>query len=144
MKISLTLLAVTLASTANGFMVTPPSVSRKSVIVNDSRKAQKVVSRTKWLEKRGGVAQAPAAGSAAGLMTNEKGLEYVKLVHPDTGATSEVYLYGGVVTSYVADGTEVGKKKDTRKTRRLKRNFFLTFCAFALWYISSLPSDPMP
>eukprot|EP00957_Ditylum_brightwellii_P074788 5683483-Ditylum_brightwellii.AAC.1 len=40
-------------------------------------------------------------------MTNADGLEYVKLVHPDTGATSEVYLLGGVVTSYVdGDGQE--------------------------------------
>jgi glucose-6-phosphate 1-epimerase len=44
--------------------------------------------------------------TAAGLFTNEEGLEYVKLVHPDNGASSEIYLYGGVVTSYQADGTE--------------------------------------
>lgn len=39
-------------------------------------------------------------------MTNDEGLEYVKLVHPETGASSEIYLYGGVVTSYIADGVE--------------------------------------
>jgi len=39
-------------------------------------------------------------------MTNDEGLEYVKLVHPETGATSDVYLFGGVVTSYVVDGVE--------------------------------------
>lgn len=108
MKISLTLLAATLASSATAFMVTPPSVSRKNVVVNGSRKADKIASRTKWVEKRGGMAEAGAESSAAGLMTNEHGLEFVKLVHPDTGATSEVYLYGGVVTSYVdGEGTEV-------------------------------------
>jgi len=39
-------------------------------------------------------------------MTNDDGLEYVKLIHPDTGASSEIYLLGGVVTSYVVDGTD--------------------------------------
>jgi len=39
-------------------------------------------------------------------MKNDSGLEYVKLVHP-TGSSSEVYLYGGVVTSYIdAQGVE--------------------------------------
>ena len=59
-------------------------------------------------QARGMVDVEPSDDSAvaAGLMTNEHGLEYVKLVHPDTGASSDVYLYGGVVTSYVADGVE--------------------------------------
>jgi glucose-6-phosphate 1-epimerase len=39
-------------------------------------------------------------------MTNDEGLEFVRLVNPDTGASSEVYLFGGVVTSYKADGVE--------------------------------------
>lgn len=116
MKISATLLLASLASTATGFMVTPPSVSRKSVVVHDSRKRQKVASRTKWIESRGGEAEA-ASESAAGLMTNEHGLEYVKLVHPDTGATSEVYLYGGVVTSYVdGEGQEFIAVRPDAKT----------------------------
>lgn len=52
-------------------------------------------------------AEAPLMDApTAGLMKNADGLEYVKLVHPDTGATSEIYLYGGVVTSYVSDGVE--------------------------------------
>jgi glucose-6-phosphate 1-epimerase len=65
---------------------------------------------TKKLEGRGvatvGVAgsgegtAAAAATTAAGLQTNSEGLEYVQLVHPDTGATSQIYLLGGVVTSY--------------------------------------------
>jgi len=38
----------------------------------------------------------------AGLMKNDEGLEYVKLVHPD-GPSSEIYLFGGVVTSYKDD-----------------------------------------
>lgn len=58
--------------------------------------------RTAWFEGR-----APAeATTSAGLMTNEDGLEFVKLVN-SAGASSEVYLFGGVVTSYVdAEGTE--------------------------------------
>lgn len=118
MKISLTLLMASLASTATGFMVTPPSVSRKSVVVNDSRKKQKIASRSKWIESRGGSAEAPAEGGAsAGLMKNEHGLEFVKLVHPDTGATSEVYLFGGVVTSYVdGEGTEFVAVRPDAKT----------------------------
>ena len=36
-----------------------------------------------------------------------KAFEFVKLVHPDTGASSEIYLFGGVVTSYKdGEGTE--------------------------------------
>lgn len=52
---------------------------------------------------------AAAAGTpkiTAGLQTSKDGLQYVQLVH-GSGATSQVYLYGGVVTSYKdADGTE--------------------------------------
>jgi hypothetical protein len=118
MKISLSLLFASLASTS-AFVVQPPSFTRASVKVFDSRKRQKIASRTKWVESRGGAAEASAAEgtatSSAGLMTNEHGLKYVKLVHPDTGATSEVYLYGGVVTSYVdGDGTEVSASNVSR------------------------------
>jgi glucose-6-phosphate 1-epimerase len=38
----------------------------------------------------------------AGVQTNEHGLEYVQLVHPESGATSQVYLMGAVVTSYMS------------------------------------------
>lgn len=72
----------------------------------DSRHRQKVEQRTAWLEKRGGMATTTTSDTA-GLFTNEQGLDYVKLVHPDSGAASEIYLYGGVVTSYTdGDGTE--------------------------------------
>eukprot|EP00977_Amphora_coffeiformis_P021314 scaffold9178_cov176-Amphora_coffeaeformis.AAC.10 len=105
-----------LAATTSAFTVQTPS-SRSAVASSssttalfDSRRRQKVASRTAWLESRGAgdsaVAGKPAA-AGAGLMKNDQGLEYVKLVHPDTGASSEIYLYGGVVTSYVdGDGTE--------------------------------------
>jgi hypothetical protein len=70
----------------------------------DSRQRQKVATRTKWLENRG----APSGGSTApaALKTNADGVEYIQLVHPDTGATADVYPYGGVVTSYVVDGVD--------------------------------------
>lgn len=95
-----------LAVSASAFTVqTTPS--RPDTALFDSRSRQKIAARTAWLEARGvsdtAVMDEPAA---AGLMTNAEGLEYVKLVHP-SGASSEVYLYGGVVTSYQdKDGTE--------------------------------------
>lgn len=103
----LALASILLASTS-AFTFVPKqqhAVSRASTALNASRAAQKAASRRKWSESRGGVAAEEAA--TAGLMTNDEGLEYVKLVHPETGATSDVYLFGGVVTSYVADGVEV-------------------------------------
>ncbi|CAB9514532.1 aldose 1-epimerase [Seminavis robusta] len=118
MKISLSLLLVSLASTG-AFVVQPQprSSTSSNVVLQASRKAQKIASRTKWVEARGGMTEAPSDSAAAGLMTNEHGLEYVKLVHPDTGATSEVYLYGGVVTSYVdGDGTEFIAVRPDAKT----------------------------
>lgn len=102
-----------LAPLASAFTVQTPSSrsAASSTALFDSRKRQKIASRTKWLESRDGVVEAPTAeggATSAGLMKNENGLEYVKLVHPDTGASSEVYLYGGVVTSYKdGEGTEV-------------------------------------
>lgn len=115
MKFTVSFLLATLASTS-AFVVQPPSsASRSGVAVFASRNKAKIASRTKWVESRGGAAEASSEGgaaSAAGLMTNEHGLEYVKLVHPDTGASSEIYLFGGVVTSYVdGDGTEVSNQR---------------------------------
>jgi glucose-6-phosphate 1-epimerase len=60
--------------------------------------------RSLWAESPS--MSAAAVETTAGLKKNADGLEYVKLVHPDTGATSEIYLFGGVVTSYVSDGVE--------------------------------------
>lgn len=115
MKFTVSFLLATLASTS-AFVVRPPfSASRSGVAVFASRNKAKIASRTKWVESRGGAAETSSEGgaaSAAGLMTNEHGLEYVKLVHPDTGASSEIYLFGGVVTSYVdGDGTEVSNQR---------------------------------
>ena len=95
---------------SSAFVVqTPGSVGRTNVVLGASRAAQKKASRTKWLEARGfagGVAEAVEVAEA-GLMTNDEGLEYVKLVNPESGASSEIYLYGGVVTSFKdGEGTE--------------------------------------
>ena len=118
MKLSLALLSAT-AFTASAFTV--PSVSNAPIAfarthgessniiaMEASKAALKKKSREVWAEARGYAdgEVIDEATSEAGLMTNEAGLEYVKLVHPETGASSEIYLYGGVVTSYVADGVE--------------------------------------
>jgi glucose-6-phosphate 1-epimerase len=111
MKLSLALIAayaVTVSGFSSGvpiFGVTKSSSSTSALF--DSRKRQKIASRTEWAEKRGYGENGPASvAEKAGLMTNEEGLEYVKLVHPD-GASSEIYLFGGDVTSYKdAEGVE--------------------------------------
>jgi len=52
--------------------------------------------------------------AAAGLMTNESGLEYVRLANGDS--TSDIYLFGGVVTSYVKEGVEYIAVRPDAKT----------------------------
>uniref|UniRef100_A0A7S1Z1Q5 glucose-6-phosphate 1-epimerase n=1 Tax=Trieres chinensis TaxID=1514140 RepID=A0A7S1Z1Q5_TRICV len=112
MKLSLALLAATALTGASAFSFSssPQVAFRPSATsLSASKNRLKIASRTQWAESRGysDGAAAAAADVKAGLMTNDEGLEYVKLVHPDTGATSEVYLYGGVVTSYIdGEGTE--------------------------------------
>jgi len=111
MKLTLALLSASLMG-ASAFTATTPSsmaFTRSLVSLNGSRASDKALSRKKWAEERGYGTEAVAEESdapAAGLMTNDEGLEFVRLVNPDTGASSEVYLFGGVVTSYKADGVE--------------------------------------
>jgi len=121
MKLALALLAASTTSVA-GFGVAPAAFTlartannnaRFSVVLQASKNKQKIASRTKWAASRGYGQDGPvgeaegAATAAAGLTKNADGLEYVTLVHPETGASSEIYLLGGVVTSYKdADGTE--------------------------------------
>ena len=106
-----TIAAAATLSVASGFTVRPSanSVAQSTTFLEASRHAAKKASRAAWAESRGisgGAAVAEAAGAEAGLMKNADGLEFVRLVAP-SGATSEVYLYGGVVTSYKdAEGTE--------------------------------------
>ena len=99
---------LSLTTGASAFMVAPSS-NAPSTALFGSRRADKVASRTAWVEEKfgGETAVAESSAAAAGLFTNDGGLEYVKLVHPETGASSEIYLYGGCVTSYVdGEGTE--------------------------------------
>jgi glucose-6-phosphate 1-epimerase len=109
MKFSLaSVVAASCLTFSSAFFVQPPaSVGRTSVVLEASRAAQKKASRGKWLEARGMADGATATEVGSGLMTNDGGLEYVKLVHPDSGASAEVYLFGGVVTSFKdGEGTE--------------------------------------
>eukprot|EP00986_Skeletonema_menzelii_P018245 scaffold26596_cov143-Skeletonema_menzelii.AAC.3 len=109
MKLSLALLASAFAATsAFSPAATKVSVTRSSSSLDASRNRDKVASRSKWAESRGygTVAEAEAeAESATGLMTNDEGLEYVRLANA-AGDTSDIYLYGGVVTSYKVGGQE--------------------------------------
>lgn len=107
MKFSLA--AITFSSllySTSAFHIQAPSKS-SSLVLNASKAAKKKESRTKWLEARGHSDNVKNLSSEAGMMKNAEGLEYVKLVHPKSGASAEVYLYGGVVTSYKdGEGTE--------------------------------------
>jgi len=42
----------------------------------------------------------------AGLVKNEHGLEFVRIVSDDHKSYSDIYLYGGCVTSYVVEGVD--------------------------------------
>jgi glucose-6-phosphate 1-epimerase len=105
----------TCISTASAFAFTAKPTfhvtSQSSSALFDSRSRQKIALRSQWIKSRGlsdtSSTASDSGTSGAGLMKNEHGLEYVKLVDSKTGATSEVYLFGGVVTSYKdGDGTE--------------------------------------
>lgn len=95
------------SSLGHSFHVQPKSKAPlSSVVLDASRKRDKIASRTKWAAERGydgsGVESAPAVG----LLKNDEGLEYVRLLS-GSGASAEVFLFGGVVTSYKdSDGTE--------------------------------------
>ena len=105
MKLSLSVLAATAVS-ANAFSASTRGFSRSSVALQASRNRDKIASRTKWAETRGyGAATADAGSATAGLMTNDEGLEYVRLAN-EKGDTSDIYLFGGVVTSYVTGGID--------------------------------------
>ena len=108
MKLSLTVLAAALAS-ANAFSASPvapgAAFSRSSVALEASRNKVKIASRSKWAAARGYGEAAATDDASAGLMKNDDGLEYVRLSNA-AGDTSDIYLFGGVVTSYVAGGQE--------------------------------------
>lgn len=106
LSIPLTLLSATTAvafspsTTARAF-VTKSAGSSTAVLA--SRNAEKIASRTAWAESRG-ISSDSESPADSGILTNDKGLEYVKLTKGDS--TADVYLYGGVVTSYIKEGVE--------------------------------------
>ena len=108
MKLSIPSLA--LLSTASAFSISPAFLPTTSTFSSStslfaSKNKSKIASRSKWAESRGIAASVVEESAASsGLMTNDGGLEYVKLVKGDSSA--DIYLYGGVVTSYIKEGIE--------------------------------------
>jgi glucose-6-phosphate 1-epimerase len=106
------------AATASAFSTAPLAfknshlaslaATRPSLVVLDaSRNREKIASRSKWCASRGiATVVEEASPQLAGTFTSDEGLEYVRLVHPETGSASTVFLFGGVVTSYVHGGVE--------------------------------------
>jgi glucose-6-phosphate 1-epimerase len=71
-----------------------------------SRQRQKQASRKAWLSQRGLDATTTAeSSSVVSLSKNADGLEYVTLRNSN-GHSATIYLYGGVVTSYIVDSIE--------------------------------------
>mmetsp|Transcript_11567 Transcript_11567/g.21621 ORF Transcript_11567/g.21621 Transcript_11567/m.21621 type:complete len:349 (-) Transcript_11567:43-1089(-) len=118
MKLSLGLTLLSAATSALAFSSlstnSPTFISHQTTSSSSSsalfasRNKQKIVSRTNWAEARGIASKTPSASAADvtsdNVLTNDQGLQYVKLTSGNSSA--EVYLYGGVVTSYVQDGVE--------------------------------------
>jgi glucose-6-phosphate 1-epimerase len=107
MKLSITLallsatsaLAFSPAAHSKAFVAKAPS----STSLFASRAATKAKSRGEWAEKRG-MTTATDEDGASNILKNDEGLEYVKLTNGNSSA--EIYLLGGVVTSYVKDDVE--------------------------------------
>jgi len=78
-------------------------ISASSTILEASKNKSKLASRGKWAESRG-IGKDAASGADEGVLTGEEGLKYVKLTNGSS--SSDVYLLGGVVTSYINDGVE--------------------------------------
>lgn len=97
-----------LIASVSGFTTQPshPAFSRTKVSVEASKARLKKASRAKWAESRGyGTAVEETVEDVGGILTNDDGLEYIRLMN-NNGDTSDIYLLGGVVTSYVKDGQE--------------------------------------
>ena len=104
------LVSLLYASGSAAFSVVGPVRQHSShTALAASRRRDKKAARTAWLERRGNDSRSASTlvTPPAGLQKNEEGLEFVQLVHPTTGATAQIYKFGGVVTSYCdGDGTE--------------------------------------
>lgn len=104
MKLSITL-ALLSATSALAFTPNAPSQAflakaSSSTSLFGSRASDKAKTRGKWAESKG----VSTESAASNVLKNESGLEYIKLTSGDSSA--EIYLLGGVVTSYVKDAVE--------------------------------------
>mmetsp|Transcript_4212 Transcript_4212/g.5482 ORF Transcript_4212/g.5482 Transcript_4212/m.5482 type:complete len:341 (-) Transcript_4212:96-1118(-) len=110
MKLTIPSISIlSLLAQANAFSSSPAFVPSKvasdsSTTLYASRNKKKIISRAKWAQSRGMTSGVAEEAASVGLMTNDHGLEYVKLVNGDSSA--DIYLLGGVVTSYVKDAVE--------------------------------------
>ncbi|GFH45350.1 hypothetical protein CTEN210_01824 [Chaetoceros tenuissimus] len=107
MKLSIPFVLLSAASSAFAFSPSTSAslaTSASSSALFASRKQQKIVSRTNWAEAKGYGAALAEETSASGILTNDEGLEYIKLTSGNSSA--EIYLYGADVTSYIKDGVE--------------------------------------
>lgn len=90
---------------SNPAFVGTSSPSASSTILEASKNKAKLASRGTWAEKRGiGKEGAVDKSGSDTICVGEEGLKFVKLTNGSS--SSEVYLLGGVVTSYVNDGVE--------------------------------------
>ena len=112
MKLSISL-ALLSATSAFAFTTSAPStafLAKTTSTFSDtalfgSRNKQKIVSRDKWAQSKGVTSPAASDSStSSNILTNDEGLEYVKLTSGTS--SSEIYLLGGVVTSYIKDSVE--------------------------------------
>jgi hypothetical protein len=154
MKLSLaSVAALSSLSLSSAFIVRPPTAGTASstfALFMASKRAAQREKRTKWLESRGFSSGSDVAETteeaAAGMMTNDQGLEFVRLVSP-SGASAEVYLYGGVVTSYRdAEGTEfIAIRPDAKMDGSKPISGGLSHCwpqvnlPFVKWCLSHVP-----
>jgi glucose-6-phosphate 1-epimerase len=108
MKLSIPL-ALLSATSALAFTPSAPSTAflaksaSSTSAIFASKNQKKIISRDKWADSKG-VVTADAEASVSNILKNADGLEYVKLT--SGSSSSEIYLMGGVVTSYVKDDVE--------------------------------------
>jgi glucose-6-phosphate 1-epimerase len=104
MKLSIPLALLSATSALAFSPNASPSFLGKQTALFGSRAADKAISRSKWAESKGMVEASDEAASDSSILTNDEGLEYIKLSNGSSSA--DIYLLGGVVTSYVKDEVE--------------------------------------
>lgn len=97
-------MAATVATTA-AFTTAPTArFSRSSVVVEASRRRQKIASNSKWYGEKY-PSEVEQNLESAGVKLSAEGLPYVKLLNA-AGDSAIVHFFGGVVTSYIQGGQE--------------------------------------